>query len=62
MTPENIDRAWSFYIEATTHATLKRTPVSAHSRVLDVGCGTGELLRRLHAKYPDATLAGLDPV
>ena len=58
----NYDRTWSFYIEATTQETLKRTPMSAHSRVLDIGCGTGELLRRLRAKYPDATLAGLDPV
>src|SRR5262245_23309213 len=56
------DRTWSFYIEATTQETLKRLPMSPRSRVLDVGCGTGELLRRLRAKYPEATLAGLDPV
>jgi ubiquinone/menaquinone biosynthesis C-methylase UbiE len=56
------DRTWSFYIQATTQETLKRTPMSAHARVLDVGCGTGELLRRVRAKYPEATLAGLDPV
>ena len=56
------DRTWSFYIEATTRETLKRIPMSANARVLDVGCGTGELLRRLRAKYPDAVLAGLDPV
>ena len=56
------DRAWSFYIEATTRETLKRLPMSAQAKVLDVGCGTGELLRRLRAKYPDALLAGLDPV
>jgi ubiquinone/menaquinone biosynthesis C-methylase UbiE len=56
------DRTWSFYIEATTQETLKRLPMSPRSRVLDIGCGTGELLRRLRARYPEAILAGLDPV
>jgi ubiquinone/menaquinone biosynthesis C-methylase UbiE len=56
------DRTWSFYIEATTQETLRRLPMSPRAKVLDVGCGTGELLRRLRAKYPQASLAGLDPV
>ena len=56
------DEKWAFYVEATTRETLRRMPMTPSARVLDVGCGTGELLRRLRAKYPDAVLAGLDPV
>jgi len=56
------DEKWAFYVEATTRETLRRMPMTPRSRVLDVGCGTGELLRRLRAKYTDAFLAGLDPV
>lgn len=56
------DAKWAFYVEATTRETLRRMPMTPATRVLDVGCGTGELLRRLRAKYPDAFLAGLDPV
>jgi ubiquinone/menaquinone biosynthesis C-methylase UbiE len=59
---EHYDEKWAFYVEATTRETLRRLPMTATARVLDVGCGTGELLRRLAAKYPDAVLAGLDPV
>ena len=59
---ERYDEKWAFYVEATTRETLRRMPLTPAARVLDVGCGTGELLRRLRAKYPDATLAGLDPV
>ena len=56
------DEKWAFYVEATTRETLRRMPMSASARVLDVGCGTGELLRRLRTLYPGARLAGLDPV
>src|SRR5258708_35618186 len=28
--------------------------------VLDVGCGTGEIIARLAAKYPQATFTGID--
>lgn len=56
------DEQWAFYVDATTRETLRRMPMTGTARVLDVGCGTGELLMRLRAKYPDAMLAGLDPV
>jgi ubiquinone/menaquinone biosynthesis C-methylase UbiE len=29
--------------------------------VLDVGCGTGQLLRLIHERWPDADLMGIDP-
>lgn len=59
---EQYDEKWAFYVEATTRETLRRMPMSPTARVLDVGCGTGELLKRLRAQYPNAALAGLDPV
>jgi len=59
---KDYDRKWAFYVEATTRETLARLPILPTDRVLDVGCGTGELLARLAAKYPEARLAGLDPV
>jgi ubiquinone/menaquinone biosynthesis C-methylase UbiE len=56
------DKKWWFYVEATTRETLRRMPMAGVNRVLDVGCGTGELLARLAAKHPDVALAGIDPV
>src|SRR5712692_8456049 len=61
-TAKNYDKKWAFYVEATTRETLARLRILPTDRVLDVGCGTGELLARLAAKYPEARLAGLDPV
>lgn len=56
------DTRWSFYIEATTSATIARLSLPLTGRVLDVGCGTGALLQKLAQNCPQATLVGLDPV
>jgi ubiquinone/menaquinone biosynthesis C-methylase UbiE len=59
---ETYDETWAFYVDATTRQTMARLSLRPSDRLLDVGCGTGELLVRLAAKYPHAQLAGLDPV
>ena len=43
-------------------AMLALAASAAPRRVLDIGCGTGYLLRQLARQYPQATeLAGIDP-
>jgi ubiquinone/menaquinone biosynthesis C-methylase UbiE len=44
------------------HASvLARIPTGfVPADVLDIGCGTGRLLRRIAARWPDARLAGVD--
>jgi SAM-dependent methyltransferase len=37
-----------------------RKPVPAAGRILDAGCGTGEISSRLAALFPDATVDGVD--
>lgn len=56
------DTSWSFYIDATTSATIARLSLPPTARVLDVGCGTGALLQELARKFPQVTLVGMDPV
>lgn len=38
---------------------FERHPIG-NGKVLDIGCGTGEILARLAAKYPEATFVGVD--
>ncbi len=56
------DTRWSFYVEATTNATIARLLLPPTGRVLDVGCGTGALLQKLGRRFPYLTLVGVDPV
>ena len=37
-----------------------RYGLSGEIRILDLGCGTGEITRRLAERYPQATLVGVD--
>lgn len=39
---------------------LDRYGLSGALRILDLGCGTGEITRRLAERYPQATLLGID--
>lgn len=46
---------------ADSRAALAALDLAAHDRILDVGCGTGELTRVLAEEaHPDATVVGLD--
>lgn len=59
---ELYDKKWSSYTEATVTETLKRASIKGTDTILDLGCGTGELLLKLSDRYPEANLYGIDPV
>lgn len=54
------DARWNFYVEASIRETMGRLHVVPEDRVLDVGCGTGALLKALSLAAPRAQLAGVD--
>ena len=53
------DRRWRNYTERSLAETLRRIPPTPGASILDIGCGTGNLLRRLASRSP-ALLAGAD--
>ncbi len=55
------DWRWSFYIKAGVAETTRRLDLKPTDRFLDVGCGTGALLRALSRSFPATQLAGIDP-
>lgn len=52
-----------FFFGPVQEATITEAAINARSveAVLDVGCGTGQLLRRMVQQFPDAELFGVDP-
>lgn len=46
---------------ARSYLDLLSSRVATPSRVLEMGCGSGRLLRELAALWPDADLVGVDP-
>lgn len=54
------DRLWRRYLETTVARTLEQLDMRGAERVLDVGCGTGQLLRVLADEHPGLELHGLD--
>ncbi|MFU8832701.1 MAG: methyltransferase domain-containing protein [Wenzhouxiangella sp.] len=56
----NFDSRWKHYISASVDRTLAAFQLDPGTRLLDVGCGTGELLARLVAQQPATRLYGCD--
>lgn len=54
------EERWAFYVTATVRETLQRLTVRDQDRLLDVGCGTGALMRAVLAGHPRTSLTGVD--
>jgi ubiquinone/menaquinone biosynthesis C-methylase UbiE len=52
--------AQRIYCRPTSHILLARLELAPGSRVLDVGCGTGQLLVDIRDRFPTTDLHGLD--
>jgi len=58
---EGYDRRWRRYTARTHAALLAHADLSGAMNVLEVGCGTGDLIRRLGARWPHLHILGVEP-
>jgi ubiquinone/menaquinone biosynthesis C-methylase UbiE len=52
---------WLLFDRVHQRAFDLAAPFGIPSAILDVGCGSGRLLRAAHRRWPDAHLVGVDP-
>ena len=55
------DARWAFYLTQSTSRTLERVAPRGADTLLDVGCGTGQLLRMVVDRWPALRACGMDP-
>ncbi len=51
---------WLIFDRVHRRVLLSLPPGFTPTAILDIGCGTGRLLRRMHACWPSAQLVGID--
>ena len=54
------DRRWRSYIDVSLAKVLSAQSLLGNERILDVACGTGELERRLFARWPRLHVTAVD--
>jgi ubiquinone/menaquinone biosynthesis C-methylase UbiE len=52
---------WLLFNRVHQGVLRRISPEFIPSRILDIGCGTGLLLNRMHERWPSADLIGIDP-
>lgn len=54
------DWVWARYLNQTLPVLQRSANVQSGEQVLDLACGTGELVRRVHGAVPGAEIVGVD--
>jgi ubiquinone/menaquinone biosynthesis C-methylase UbiE len=57
---ERYEARWGHYVRASTRETLARMELRPGLQILDIGCGTGALLREIVRRAPGVRSVGID--